>query len=129
MAFINVLLNISIFEGLQIPCYGVAAKPHLNNLASSYMQFPGMCSLWYGYLCCGSDTVHRETFFNMEMNNKVGLEIDGDKHTLHFFVNENQIPFCVSGVPSDVYFGLKSLVKLSAPSASAAIVCRTFGWK
>jgi hypothetical protein len=39
-------------------------------------------------------------------NTLVALEVDAGAGTLHFFINNKQIPYRVTGVPSDVYFGV-----------------------
>jgi hypothetical protein len=39
-------------------------------------------------------------------NTRVGLEVDAEAGTLDFFINGEQIPHRVTGVPKDVYFGV-----------------------
>jgi hypothetical protein len=39
-------------------------------------------------------------------NTLVALEVDTGAGTLHFFINGKQIPYRVTGVPNDVYFGV-----------------------
>jgi hypothetical protein len=39
-------------------------------------------------------------------NTLVVLEVDAGAGTLHFFINGKQIPYRVTGVPNDVYFGV-----------------------
>jgi hypothetical protein len=39
-------------------------------------------------------------------NTLVALEVDAGAGTLHFFINGKQIPYRVTGVPNDVYFGV-----------------------
>jgi hypothetical protein len=39
-------------------------------------------------------------------NTLVALEVDAGAGTFHFFINGKQIPYRVTGVPNDVYFGV-----------------------
>jgi hypothetical protein len=39
-------------------------------------------------------------------NTRVALEVDAESGTLDFFINGEQIPHLVTGVPKDVYFGV-----------------------
>jgi hypothetical protein len=43
-------------------------------------------------------------------NTLVALEVDVGAGTLHFFVNNKQIPYRVTGVPNDVYFGVRYFI-------------------
>jgi hypothetical protein len=47
-----------------------------------------------------------ETGVPVPSNTLVALEVDAGAGTLHFFINGKQIPYGVTGVPNDVYFGV-----------------------
>jgi hypothetical protein len=56
--------------------------------------------IWVGksYLC--------NPAMPLPSNTLVALEVDAAAGTLHFFTNGKQIPYRVTGVPNDVYFGV-----------------------
>lgn len=117
---------------------GLAVKNLISTKAKSNFDDAGGCFICDDRIGCGGSTLVSNKFYQ---NGKVtlGLELDADKHVAYFFVNDKQVPCCVTNVPA-VYFGvtgyysglaieLKSFTKLSAPSVSSSLSCTQYGWK
>lgn len=122
-------------------CLGLALKSLLPTLATTYFHALGSGT------CC----LHPEGVFigktqpctvkNFPRTGKVtlGLELDANRHILHFFVNNAQVPYCVTNVPPSVHFGvgsynlggsfeLKSFVRLFTPSVNPSLTCTQYTW-
>jgi hypothetical protein len=69
----------------------------------------------------------------------IGVEVNMDKHTAHFFIDGKQMSEVVSGVPSPIFFGISSeegkqkfsflsFQQLASPSIDATVPCEMLEW-
>lgn len=80
-----------------------------------------------GRIYCGGSFVTKLPAMNE--GDQFSAEVDGSKHTVRFFHGGNQIPYVITNVPREVYFGFygdggsvveyASLVQLRTPTVSA----------
>lgn len=121
---------------------GIAAKALVNVLKEDNFYHFNSTSCIFGndegsYVCVGKDQ-STSTYIPVPTKTKIGLEVNANKHTLDFFINDKQIPFHVINVPNDVYFGIcgcgdhyaykLTLLELSYSSIDKSLKCRDYVW-
>lgn len=134
--------NITVEAKGSSLCFGLAIKKLLGPLACSclHSQKSGTCCIHYCSICCGNTVAVNQSFFSSDDKVFLGLELNIDKRTLYFFVNNAQIPYCIVNVPASVHFGvagwnqglsveLKSLSKLTVSSINPSLSCAQYKWK
>lgn len=85
----------SIFAGLSMKALRLKSK--------------GTCMIFFNGIFVGASLVARnQSFWRMGGAGTLCLQLDQSTHTLHFFVDQKQVPFCVTSIPSNVYFTISS---------------------
>lgn len=121
--------------------FGLLSKMHLHSKHNNnYLNGPvGSCFLalskLYGdFISAGQKQNLISRVFPTFWKITIRLELDLNNRALHFFVNGQQILYCVTNIPSSVYFTIngtsdgqsftvKSLERLSAPTVNTVLQC------
>lgn len=102
------LLDIEVSGHITV---GLALKSVLPLLhAAPLWSMDGTCMLWWSGIYVGRSRKHDFTAWDYLSSRKspvpVRLELNQMTHTLYFFVSHQQLPCCVTKIPSDVCFAI-----------------------